>query len=258
MVPIVAVRHRETLSSGHSRPCIIEGEALDGTRHEAVLKLREDVHGKANGLACEFVASRIAKVVGLNAPTPFIAEVSEMFADSVPDPAASARYHLNIGRHFASELVSPQAHAVPFDYSLPPSLVDAASAVIAFDALLGNDDRHFKKSNYLIQGSTVMLIDHERAFPPARHELRAKPWEPTGLDFIQNHVFYRGVCGEMPDWAQIRRSWVNLTDPEIRSICRSIPAEWNSDGVSLRLESYLLATHSNLNNVFSALEALLR
>jgi len=28
--------------------------------------------------------------------------------------------------------------------------VDPATAVIAFDALLGNDDRHLKKSNYLI------------------------------------------------------------------------------------------------------------
>lgn len=258
MIPLTAYRHEETLTSGHSRPCIIEGETFDGDRHEVVLKLREDVHGKANGLACEYVASRLARAVGLNVPAPFLIEVTSDFADSVTDAAASARYQANLGRHFGSKLVTPQTHAVPFDHGLPPDLVEPAAAVIAFDALVRNDDRHFQKSNYLVRGSVVTLIDHERAFPPARHELKANPWEPTGLDFIHHHVFFRGVRGEMPDWAGIAASWSTVTDQDLIAICHDLPPEWNGDGVAQRLETYLLAMRPKVSTVLGSLEELLR
>ena len=258
MTTLTALRHGETLTSGHSRPCIVEGETSDGKRHEVVLKLREDVHGKANGLACEWVASQIASAVGLNVPPPFLVEVTAEFAESVPDAAARARYHANLGRHFGSLLVGPQTHALPYDFTLPPDLVDPATAVIAFDALLGNDDRHLKKSNYLIQGSRVVLIDHERAFPSARHEIRAGPWEPSGLDFIQNHIFLPGVRGALPDWPAVRASWTGVTPHKLTGICRSIPPEWNGDGVAQRVETYLLAMHPQAPKALDLLEAMLR
>jgi hypothetical protein len=258
MTTLVALRHCETLTSGHSRPCIVEGETLDEKRHEVVLKLREDVHGKANGLACEWVASQLASALGLNVPAPFLVEVTEEFAESVPDAAARARYHANLGRHFGSLFIGPQTHSLPYDFTLPPHLVDPAAAVIAFDALVGNDDRHIKKSNYLIQGSRVVLIDHERAFPPARHEIRAAAWEPTGLDFIQNHIFLPGVRGQLPAWPAVAASWKGVTPHDLINICRSIPSEWNGDGVAQRVETYLLSVHPQATTVLGLLEAMLR
>lgn len=258
MIRLTALRHIETLSSGHSRPCIIEGETIEGDRHEVVLKLRESVHGKVNGLACEWVASRIARAVGLNVPQHFLVEVGADFADSVPDAAAKARYHTNLGVHFGSALVGPQTHAIPFNYSLPENLVDQAAAVIAFDALIGNDDRHVQKTNYLIRGAKIILIDHERAVPIARHELRAEPWLPTGLDFVEKHVFFPGVKGELADWAGVEANWRAITPQVITTIVQSIPQEWDADGVADRLETYLLAMHQNVSTVIRFLQILLR
>jgi hypothetical protein len=258
MIQLTAVQYRQTLLSGHSCPCLIEAETLEGERYEVVLKLKGSVHGGGAGLARELVASQLAAALSLRTPTPFVVEITQEFAESVSDPEARRRFLENLGRHHASENLGAGWNAVLYGARLPHKLIDPAAAVVAFDALVRNDDRHVEKANYLIRGSTVMLIDHERAFPPPQVGAGPLPWEEGGLTFLRTHAFFAGVRGQLPDFEPVPTFFEALTAEQLSAMVGEIPEEWDAGGIAAELEGYLVALHANFRNVLNSVRNLLQ
>ena len=257
MLRLTAIQYRQTYTSGHSCPCLVEAESLEGDRFEAVLKLRESVHGKNAGLARELVASRLAAALGLPAPRAFLVEVTTEFAESIAEPKERVRFQENLGWHFASHFLGAGWHAVPFRVDLPFNLIDRAASIFAFDALIRNDDRHFEKANYLAKGATIMVIDHERAFPTTVID-GPPPWEPGGLEFLRKHVFYRALYGQLPDFEAIAAAMDTITDADLEAMLGSIPEQWEGSGISAELRGYLVALRAKFRTVLDGARTLLR
>lgn len=256
MLRLSAIQYRQTFTSGHSCPCLIEAESLEGDRYEVVLKLRGSVHGGNAGLAREAVASRLAAALNLHTPRSFLVEITREFAASIATTVERARFEQNLGWHYGSEYLGAGWHAVPFAAELPYKLIDRAAAVFAFDALIRNDDRHFEKSNYLVQGATVMVIDHERAFP-SLHE-HPLPWERGGIEFLKKHVFFRGLRGQLPNFDPIAAAVAQITTDELAAWVGAIPEQWDGAGISGEIEGYLVALLANFRNVMDSTKILLR
>lgn len=237
---LFAQRYAATFSHGRSLPMLIEAEAPDGTRHEVVLKLNEPGRVSAAGLVAELVSSFLARDLGLNAPEPFVVEITPEFAASVPDAAAKARLLAAPGLHFASRHVTGQFHLPLAAPHLPAAAVDAAAAVLAFDLLIGNDDRHRDKPNCLVRGSEVVIIDHERAFPILRQELVPNAWEAGGRKAIGRHVFYEALRGQMPGFHDLEATLATLYEPRLDDYLAAIPSAWRDEQALRRLSGFLL------------------
>jgi hypothetical protein len=230
---------------------------LEGDRFEVVIKLRGSVIGGGAGLAREMVAAELAEALHLQAPRPFLVEISPEFAASMATAELRARFEQNIGWHFGSSFLSAGWNAVLFGDRLPYRLIDPATRVIAFDALIGNDDRHEAKSNCLVRGGNLMVIDHERAFPRLAAG-SARPWEQGGLDFIRGHAFFRGLRGQLPDFEPVREAWVSLSETAFPSWVAAVPDEWNTGDAVESLEAYLVALRQNFRTVLDSLQILLQ
>lgn len=258
MVHLTAVQYLRTFNSGHSRPLLLEGETIEGERYEVVVKLRRNVQGMAGGLAREWLASHFASRLGLNTPRPFVVEITPEFAQSIPDSDTRMRLQEDLGWHYASLNLRGNWNAVIYGNTLPYPLVDAASAVFAFDALIRNDDRHQEKANYLIRDSTIMLIDHERAFPARSAAAGIRPWEPGGLDFLRHHAFLPGLRGQLPNFKPMAEAMEATTQEQISGMVATIPPAWDGSGVAAELEGYLMTLRANYRSVLDSIATLLR
>jgi hypothetical protein len=255
---LVAVQYRQTLTSGHSRPCLIDAETLEGDRQEVVMKLRESITGAERGLARELVASVLASRLGLNVPSPCLVELTAEFAESIQPPDVRTRMLANLGTQFGTIQLTGSWHAVPFTRNLPDRLFETAASIFAFDALVRNDDRHLEKANYLMRGNTVMLIDHERAFPEQGMVAGPMPWEAGGLSFLTKHVFFPGLKGQLPDFDPVLGAFESITPAEFAGMVAAIPDEWESGGVAAEVEGYLVAASKNLRKIKTSLATIIR
>lgn len=257
MIQLTATQYRGTLESGHSRPCLIEGETSTGNQCVVVLKLRNSVIGMGAGLARELVASQFASALGLQTPEPCMVEILPEFVESIPDSVVRSRFSSNLGIHYGSVLKSPGWHAVSYGTKLPNKLIDPAARVLGFDALIGNDDRHQEKTNYLIKGSEVIIIDHERAFPPGRPR-NARPWEEGGLEFLKRHAFFLGLKSQMPDFEPLETAFESVSPDHICQWVAAIPDQWNGNGTSQELKSYLMTLREKSHSILESAKILLR
>jgi hypothetical protein len=256
---LVAVRHQQTFTHGHSRPMLIVAEEpVEGWRREIVLKLAPDVQSGRNGLAIEAICAGLAARLGLNAAQGWTVDIHAEFASGVPDADARRRLGASLGQQFGSTFHAGQYHVPLADDSLPASLIDKAAAVLLFDAMIGNDDRHRLKPNCLLRGDDIVLIDHERALPGLRAELRPAAWETGGLEAIRNHVFFSGLRGELPDFAEAARAWQPVTPSVVSELVAGVPPEWLDDMNRTRATHFVVEMVANVNRVSTLLTEILR
>jgi hypothetical protein len=237
---LTAIRYDATFEHGRSRPLLIVAEDLNGTRHDVVLKLREPQRLDNLALIAELVASLFARDLGLNSPEPHLIEITPEFASSVPAQDARKRLQAATGLHFASRWISGQFHLPIGHTPLPHGAIDHAAAVLAFDLLTGNDDRHREKANCLVRATEIVIIDHERAFPVLRQEHTAHAWELGGLAGLRQHVFFESLRGQLPDLSALNDRLKLITPEHIRTYIAHVPAAWDEPAALRRLESFLL------------------
>jgi hypothetical protein len=237
---------------------IVAEEPTEDTRHEIVVKLSPDVQSGRTGLAIEALCADFATQLGLNAAKGWTVEVNTDFAASVPDADARRRLGLAIGLQFGSTFHAGQYHVPLTDDALTNPLIDKAAAVLLFDAMIGNDDRHRLKPNCLLRGDDIVLIDHERAFPGLRGEFRPAAWEHGGLDVIRNHAFFSGLHGQLPDIAGAALAWRAVTPSVASDLVAGIPAAWLDDTERLRATHFIVEMVANVNKVSSLLTEILR
>jgi hypothetical protein len=153
---VTATRYVTPLREGGSLPALVRAD--DGG--DWVVKLRGAGQG-VRALAAELVAGEIGRALGLAVPELALVELPPALARSEPDPeihdllAASAG--VNLGLRFLPGAVMYDPAADP-----PPDAA-LASAIVAFDAFVGNVDRTARNPNLLRWHDRLWLIDHGAA-----------------------------------------------------------------------------------------------
>jgi hypothetical protein len=133
----------------------------------------------------------------------------------------------------------------------------AAMNVFAFDALIQNPDRRFDNPNLLVSGDDVYVYDHESGFSfllaiaPNR-----TPWTLDVEDYLDTHVFFRGLKGRPHDTmgaADFVSRLKSLTDDTLRRITSDIPERWRENG-STEIESHLRELRAHADDFGFALD----
>ncbi len=256
---LVAVRYQQTFTHGHSRPLLIAAEdPLTDRRHEIVLKLAPDMQSGHIGLAVEMICAELAARIGLLAARGWCVEVGADFAGSVPDSDARRRLGQATGTQFGSTYYTGQFHLPLADDAVGSALFEKAAAVLLFDALIGNDDRHREKPNCLVRGDEIVLIDHERAFPALRREIRPPAWEPGGLEFVPNHSFFSGLRGQLPDFSTAAEAWHAVTPAIAAELIATVPATWLDEAEKAQAVRFVVEMAKEANKVSALLTEMLR
>jgi hypothetical protein len=177
---IEATRYLTPLREGGSLPAIVEGDD-DGLY---VLKFRGAGQGP-KALIAELVAGELARAAGLPVPEIVFMQLDTELARTEPDPEIQdlirASGGLNLALDYLPGALSYDPLTMPVDAAL-------ASAIVWFDALVGNVDRSARNVNLLWWHRKLWLIDHGAAMVFQHQwdgflERSARPFLP-----IRDHV----------------------------------------------------------------------
>jgi hypothetical protein len=233
MIPkLVAIQFVRFMESGRTSPALFGCEDESGRSvGEYVVKLRGTV-GEA-GLMKELFASNIARYFNLLPPPPALIVIEQPLADLVAHavPAQAAVIEGSVGLNFGS-LVQTGVSTWPVDKSIPAAMLQGATDVFAFDALVQNPDRRHSNPNLLTRGDSFIVFDHEMAFSFLLALLpSANPWSLDDQRYLLEHVFFRALKSKAIDVTFFTNSLVGLTDALLSELAAEVPSEWNNESV---------------------------
>jgi hypothetical protein len=241
---VTATQFHKVMRSGRTSPILCGCE--DNNEHHAgdfVVKLKGLVERGEQGMLSELYASRLASHFGILVPEAALVAISSSFSDLVAQRHPSILYGVcnSIGLNFGSNLLIGGI-TWPVDKVIPEFIRQAATNVFAFDALIQNPDRRFDNPNLLVRGDHVYVYDHELAFSflLAIAQTRS-PWTLEREDYLDSHVFLRGLKGQPQDNMNISdfiSRLKSLTDDSLRQIASEIPERWKESGLA-RIEEHL-------------------
>lgn len=242
MLEAKAVGYNEVVSeaSGASEPLIIEVQASVGDDIFPVYaKLTDKLLTGLNGYVIESISSLLANEMGLYTPEPCIVSIEDAFIDSVNDPAIQDRMRRSNRLAFATRKLPNGYSVVPKGINLSPIQIAKAADIFAFDMFIENPDRGGSgKPNCLMQGDSLAVIDHEKAFYAATGLLvlgRKEPWVIGAMEHYRTpdtHLFVNQLlenCGTI-DLSGFQNRWAAITDARINEFGATIPPQWLSNG----------------------------
>ncbi|MBI5719553.1 MAG: aminotransferase class I and II [Burkholderiales bacterium] len=150
-----ATRYVTPLREGGSLPALVEADDLG----LYVLKFRGAGQGP-KALIAEWVAGELARALGLVVPRIVLMQLDAELARTEPDAEIQDLVRASAGLNLALDFLPG---AVTFDPLLHPPAPALASALVWFDAFVGNVDRTPRNSNLLVWHGRVWLIDHGAA-----------------------------------------------------------------------------------------------
>lgn len=238
-----AIEFRRELKSGSTGPCLFACEPeAGGELCEFVVKFRSTV--RANGLAFEWLAFRLARALDVPIPDAALIIVDEETCAGVPrwEPGVAARAQQNLGLNFGSRHLGPGFNEWVKGSAVPERLRQVATAVVAFDALIENMDRGPGKTNLLWKGDEMYTFDHEVAFafvyaigaapstdaaggvPGLAHQVAR--WVDR-MGFLRNHALHASLRGRDDlDLASFTRGLEQLPTQALVDACAEIPEEF--------------------------------
>jgi hypothetical protein len=152
---IETTRYLTPLREGGSLPAIVEADD-DGLY---VLKF----HGAGQGpkaLIAELVAGEIGRALGLPVPEIVFMQLDPELARTEPDPEIQDLIRASAGLNLGLDYLPGSVAFDPLTMPVDPGL---ASAIVWFDALVGNVDRTARNVNLLWWHRRLWLIDHGAA-----------------------------------------------------------------------------------------------
>jgi len=152
---VTATRYVTPLREGGSLPAIVEGDD-DGLY---VLKFRGAGQGP-RALVAELVCAGIARALALPVPEVVFMALDADLARSEPDPEIQDLIRASTGLNLALDYLPG---ALAFDPVMHQPEAALASAIVWFDALVGNVDRTARNTNMLMWHRRLWLIDHGAA-----------------------------------------------------------------------------------------------
>jgi hypothetical protein len=230
---VAATRYLTPLREGGSLPAIVEADD-DGLY---VLKFRGAGQGP-KALIAELVAGEIAGALGLPVPEIVLMQLDPELARTEPDPEIQDLIRASGGLNLALDYLPGSLAFDPLTMPVDPAL---ASAIVWFDALVGNVDRTVRNVNMLWWHRRLWLIDHGAALVFQHQwdgylERATRPFAP-----IKDHVLLRWA-GAL-DEADARLAPL-LTPQRIDAIVALIPEAWLDEPA--RRDAYRQYFHARL------------
>lgn len=219
---------------GATKPLLILAEDNAGLLCPVVLKLARPGDGTAHrgptSLALELIAATIGIELGLEIPTPFLVDVSSEFASVVLDPEVRRLLEENIGVHFGSAYIEAARRWNPGGEAKMSTPLGSIERVLAFDFALNNEDRSAYNPNLLVQGDTVVPIDHSLAiFGRERLGEEIEDSPVMGAWLATAHAVYPQVRARKGDCDGLLNDWgAKITDGFLDELRGILPVEWET------------------------------
>jgi hypothetical protein len=235
-----AVEFQKPMKNGSKWP-ILAGCTLDAKSVDIVVKLRGAVFRDTFSLAIEYVASLLARDLGLECAEVVAVEVDTPFAASA-EAAKLPNYARVIERSLGTNVGSIFLGS-GFNAALPSDKEKARfrktlTQITAFDFLIQNLDRQPENPNFLRKGKRVLLIDHEQAFGHLDNGEDAPfALERLKIEAFLKHVFIDAV-DLASDFEPLFDRLAALSDATISAYINGLPKVW-LDIRTERLTTYL-------------------
>lgn len=227
---------------------------------DVVVKFREILLRQKFSCVGETIAALLAGDLGFYRAEPVIVELDRELAMAVENsiwPDYAERIIRSSGLNYGSVFVGPGT-----DARLPAStdsreLRAVWAELFCFDFLIQNYDRVAKNPNYLREGDSVILMDHEQALGHLDDgKVGEFSVESLSLDPFFRHVAFL-TFDSTTDFRPFFRRLANLQTTQISGYFAEVPAAW-TDRRSVRLEQYLLWAKDHASGLCEALTTILR
>lgn len=248
---VVAVEYVRRMDAGRNCPLLLNCEKPDGTITPVVTKFSDFCDQREVHLAREIVGACLAADLALPVPKPYLVEIPPGFPNVIPDALLQARIAASSPIAFGSTLMTGGYSTWTPDTRVTEGMYDTAAAIFAFDAIIGNSDRHTTNPNCLVRGEDVRIIDHELAFAHRLIIAWRAPWLAGGLNWLETkgrHIFLASLKRSRPDFAPFRERWAAINDARLDEYRAAVPTQWAAD-VALDLDSALSLIRNARNNI---------
>lgn len=242
---IEAIEYRHELTSGSTKPLVLECESPDGEKSDYVVKLKNSSKTGVFGLASEWICAALAGNLNLVAPHAEIVHVGREFAEAVPNESVKARLLANLGANFGSQYLTGGYTTWLKDRPLARPLRRIAVDILCFDVFVQNLDRRTAKPNVLWKGDEFVIVDHEMAFPFPFAINSQEPWSDTFVTGIRQHLFFSSLKGNLESLEPFRGAVEALADETLDSLFEGIPGEWRPDEKVDSVRQYLPRRRDN-------------
>lgn len=256
---VTAVRFDGRAKSGRTIPCRLMCEAADGAEIEVVAKFSAGCDRKVTALVMEAIAAMLAADLDLPVPEPFLVNLEPEFIAGLPDEtvAKMARHSNPIA--FGSRHLPPGYTNWPVGKTIPKDAIATAAEILAFDALIVNDDRRPANPNCLFNGASLAIYDHEMAFFSEGIIGWQPPWVIGSLESFKQtrrHLFSEQLCGKTVNFDRFAGAWLAVTDERLVAYRAALPDAWNS--ANQHADQALLHIGQVRDNIEAALQEVRR
>lgn len=239
---VVALAKTKDLTSGSTKPILVVGVCKKtGNTDSYVVKLVGGERMTPSACCRELISALIAMELDLNIPDPAIIEITQDFANTVDDGSIKNIVNKSIGKNFGSKYID--GHFILLEnVKLTPGQYARAVQIFSFDILISNCDRRKDKSNMLVKGDEIIIIDHEMAFGFILELFyyNPTPWKlrPQDDHWIKNHYFYKSLLGNEHNFDTFVDKLSSLDESFWNKLYQLIPDEWKGDHVD-QIKNYL-------------------
>lgn len=245
---IQPVKRIRGMPRGSSRPQLI----LFSDGRQYIVKFKNNPVQGTRALVNEYVAGRLAQLLGLPVPPFKIVHIGKPFFKENP---VLFRYRFRPGHQFASQFIPNCLNKIDKE-SLPKlNIVNRKhfAGIIVFDQWVSNIDR--RNRNILLRPTSrghdyqLYMIDQGHSFSYFDYwtHKRECRWTPAALRFLPQklklNAFYRWCKRQsrQEDFARYLDKIQQLSNKQIRQVIASIPKDWNVSRVEREaLYDYLI------------------
>lgn len=255
---LTATRFEKVMGSGRTQPCLLVCENEAGEEVEVVTKLRGHPEIMPGGLLAEAVASLLALDLDLPVQTPYQIAIEKPFADTVPDSSLRAVIQNSEGINFGCAKWGPGYTIWPRHKTPSREMKQSLVEVFAFDGLIQNPDRRQANPNCAFLGNNLLVFDHESAFSHFMSFVPVSPWEPDGMGFLKNHIFFDALRGGDLRLDRFQGALDSIDESRLNAYIEIIPPEWNGQTITgEKIKVYLIECIANFQRIRLQLETLL-
>lgn len=219
------------MRGGRTKPLVVDCESSEGSsvrRQRFVVKALGLPEVQEFTLCHELFGSCLAKLTGVNVPTPALIDISEAFVAANEAVLASDGLRLSSGLAVGSSLIRGLT-PMPRNVTLRPEDLEDAAGIYALDMAIQNPDRSALNPNCGFAEGRIVAYDFESAFS-FRFLIgpRPAPWEVKRFGFQTGHAFFNALRRQPVNWAPLLERWDVPITAELSALCATIPEGWRS------------------------------
>lgn len=234
---VVEAEYFERQMLGRNRSILVGARGEDGAPVRAIVKLDARLERPPAEHLHEWIASALARRLGVDTPAPLAVRITLPFALAITDDATARDAARSTGTAFGSEYAGPGFTQWKSDDELPVDLRELAAEVLVFDVLVHNFDRRRENPNVLTNRTRVVAIDHDLAFAFLDPPVLTDPVRDPLAQLRDRHIFGRSFSSRMVfSTTRVRDAIAALDDAFFDALREATPQVWTEGLAASRLE----------------------